>query len=155
VKLQHVHRRPLEAGEVAAEALLDLRRDVLEVLDVEAELGREVGCRAGFRDQPGERFLGLAVPVLRRGVDPVDPARQRAADRFPLRRVVLVDDDAADGAGAEDDLGDLDAGAAESAVFQMAPPRLGTRNSRFISAMELMPIIAMLRLISSRMRFAP
>jgi hypothetical protein len=50
-------------------------------------------------------------------VDPVDPAFDRAAYRFTLGRVVLVDDDAADGAGAENDFRNLDAAAAERAVL--------------------------------------
>ena len=80
---------------------IDLRRDVLQVLDVEIELGREIGLGPGFRQQPAERLFRSSVAVLRGGVEPVDAARERAADRSPLRRVVLVDQGPADGAAAD------------------------------------------------------
>ncbi|MNC89039.1 hypothetical protein D3C83_49290 [compost metagenome] len=113
MQLQQVHRRALEAGEAARQAVLDPRRDVAQVIDVEIELGGQVGRRAGLGQQPAQRFLRLAVAVLRRGVDPVDAARQRAADRLALRGVVLVHQDAAHGAAAEDDFRDFDLAAAE------------------------------------------
>src|SRR5262249_20296152 len=108
VELQQVDRRALQAGEACPEPLLDLTRYVFQVRDVEVEFGREIGLRTSLRNQPGEGLLRLSVAVLRGRIDPVDAARHGTADGLALRRVVLVNDDAADGAGAEDDLGDAD-----------------------------------------------
>src|SRR5690606_17908024 len=61
VELKEVDRRTLQPREALAQALLDLARDVLEVLDVQAELGGDEGLGAGFRQEPAERLLRLPV----------------------------------------------------------------------------------------------
>src|SRR3546814_3923555 len=51
------------------------------------------------------RLFRLALAVGGRGVDPVDPGVERLAQRLAPGRVVAMDQDAADPAGAEHDLG--------------------------------------------------
>jgi len=123
VKLQEVDRRALEPRQAGRQALLDLRRDVFEVLDIEAELGRQMERLRDLRQQPAERFFRLAIAVLCSSVDPVDSARDRAAYRLALCRVILVYEDAADSPAAENDFRDGDAATSELSIFQYLAPK--------------------------------
>ena len=79
MQLQQIDRCALEPRKACCQSRLNLCRDVFEMLDVETELGGEIGRRAGFRQQPAERFLRLAVAIQRGRIDPIDPACERAA----------------------------------------------------------------------------
>ena len=122
MQLEQLDRAHVEALQARLEAALDLAADVVEAAEVEAHLGRDVGLPLDLLEQPAERLLGLAVAIGGCRVDPVDAGVERALERLAPGGVVLVDQDAADPAAAEHQLGDLEAGPAEGPVTHLFWP---------------------------------
>ena len=88
--------------------------DIVHVLGFEPDLGGDVGTRHQRLQMAADGFLRRAIAVDRRGVDPIDAARDRAPQRVVPGRLVGLDQDAAGNAAAERELG----------YFKPGPPEI-------------------------------
>ena len=126
VEQKHVDRIAPEPLQAARQAGLHLAGDVVEPGAIEMDLGRDHGPLVDLGEQPAKRLLRAPVAIHRRRVDPVDAAIERHADGPPPGLVVGVDQQAADVAAAEHDLGHLQPGFSERAIVHSDAP-LGVR----------------------------
>ena len=128
VQLEQIDRVALQALQALLQARLDLAGEI-GAAEIEPDLGREIRLGVDLLQQPAERLLRLAVAVGGCGVDPVHAAIEPAPQRRELGVVVGMDQDAADEAAAEHQLGDLKAGTAERSIAHV--PSLGCSPSRW------------------------
>src|SRR5262249_50691651 len=127
--LQPLQARFQRARQVAARVALgvDVRPGRIE------RLGGDDQVLARAAHQPAENLLRLALAVLVGGVAEVDPEVAHCLEHLRGGRVVAV---AAEGHGAEAELRDLHAGAAEELVLQTSPLSRFTALSGLVSTSQ-------------------